>query len=116
MRAKFRNDLTHGSKVISFFVFHRKCIESVQQFGVLAILGVKTEISIFLTPKGNSLAETRVLTYHSPKSVHRFDQGTMPRNKKIMVSAAILDFHFFSMQHFRGSGLDSACMINFVVI
>jgi hypothetical protein len=42
-------------------------------------------------------AKTRVLTYHSPKSAHWFDQGAIPRNQKTMASAAILDFQFFDL-------------------
>ena len=33
LRAKFRNDRTYGSKVISFSVFRRKCIESAKNRG-----------------------------------------------------------------------------------
>ena len=42
-------------KLLAFFVFHRKCIESAQKLGFLAILGAKTEIFIFLSPKGHLL-------------------------------------------------------------
>ena len=41
LHVKFDNDRTYGSKVISIFVFHRKCIESALKLGFWGILGVK---------------------------------------------------------------------------
>ena len=59
-----------------------KCIDSAQKLGVWAILGVKTEIFIFLNPqKAPHWAKTRVLTYHSPKSARGFDRGAIPIKK-----------------------------------
>ena len=52
---KFDDDRTDGSKVISIFVFHRKCIESVLEFW--GILGVKTVIVIFINSERHFLAQ-----------------------------------------------------------
>ena len=55
LRVKFDNDRTNGSKVIGILVLHRKCIESAPKLGFWGILGVKTVIFIFLTPKRHLL-------------------------------------------------------------
>ena len=80
----------------SIFVFHRKCIESAHKFGVLAILGVKTEIFIFLNPKRQlhvpKHAFWRITRRNRSTGLTRaLSQGT----NKIMVLAAILDFQIF---------------------
>ena len=53
---KFGCSTISGWKVIKIFVFHRKCIGSAPKLGFLGILGVKTEICIFLNPKRHLLA------------------------------------------------------------
>ena len=91
-------------KLLTFLVFHRKCIESAPKLGFLAILGVKTEIFIFLNPqKAPPCAKTRVLTYHSPKSAHWFDQGAIPRNIQnngVGGHLGFSNFRFLTILHF----------------
>ena len=62
--------------------------------------------------------KTRVLTYHSPKSVHGFDQGAMPRNTKNNGVGDHLGFStFLIFEHRALFGVRlRLCMPNFVMI
>ena len=67
--------------------------------------------------KAPPCVKTRVLTYHSPKSAHGFDQGAIQRNSKIMSSAAILGFQFLIFEHTALFGVGHRlCMSNFIMI
>ena len=71
---KFDDDRYYGSKVISIYVFHRKCNWKCPKIGVLWILGGEN-CNIYLSNPQNALAwpKTRVLRYYSPKLVYGFD-------------------------------------------
>ena len=125
--------------ILHFFCFFRLCVPNF----VMNRLTVK-KLLVFLFSIGNALkvlknwgfgdfwsenwnmhvsephlarprAKIRILMYYSSKTVHRFDQGAIPRNTKNNDFGGHLGFRFFwflSIWLIWGSALDSACQIS----
>jgi hypothetical protein len=84
-------------KLIAFRFATGNALKVPKDWGFGDFRGENWNIYLSKPQKAPTCAKPRVLTYHSPKSAHWFDQGAIPRNQKTMASAAILDFQFFDL-------------------
>ena len=81
-------------KLLPFLFSIGNALKVPKNWCFFAILGVKTYISLS-RPQKAPCAKTLVLTYHSPKSAHGFDQGVIPRDTKNNGFGGHLGFSIF---------------------